>query len=582
MGTKQQTTSNVIVGRTALGLDECGYGPDCGLTRGQWRQKCIEGLALLDESGGWLLESHQISGLSCDHKKFDVQITFEDGSTETISQSGPNDLLDFTALKINLAGKGSDITFRRKALFTGSKFEELVNFSSTVFSQPVDFRFVEFPDSTSFAGCKFENGVTFAHSHSIGGVSFDMAYFTELRIEGIPDFIQTEKLTDFSYSNFRTTIFNNAEFHTHVKFQEANFGNSSFQKVVFNQAANFSSLRDEYQADFQYAHFKKTADFSNSVLARVFFRGVRFEGQATFKLARFAETSGFNEVQFDGGVSFERAFFEARTAFQRSNFRIRCNFQAAQFKAEAVFENSNFHVVGHFENATFENFAPSFRGCELDTTRLEFSDRKHFNITIHSEDTIKSLGFLKRLSDEHGQTDQALNFNALELRSKRLNRKASDTSFRVITWCYEKFSDYGQSITRPLVSYILLSVVTFLLALGYASRSLGPVDCGGIQWRFLSDLERTNAPCKDPKQTIENPKLNLSGYRAAFEYTVNRATGLLDFSETGKATDAVAQRLFGQPIEPFLMRSFGLLKALASTVLIFLIALGLRNRYRLK
>jgi uncharacterized protein involved in copper resistance len=61
-----------------------------------------------------------------------------------------------------------------------------------------------------------------------------------------------------------------------------------------------------------------------------------------------------------------------------------------------------------------------------------------------------------------------------------------------------------------------------------------------------------------------------------------RAAGILDFSDNGKGTEAVANRLFGQPIEPWWMRIWGVLKAVASTALLFLAALGLRNKYRIK
>jgi hypothetical protein len=84
--------------------------------------------------------------------------------------------------------------------------------------------------------------------------------------------------------------------------------------------------------------------------------------------------------------------------------------------------------------------------------------------------------------------------------------------------------------------------------------------------------------CKE----FDTCQFQMSGYRAATEYTLFRAAGVLDFADDGKRTTAVNQRLFAQPFEPAMMRVWGIFKAIFSTALLFLVALGLRNRYRLK
>ena len=74
----------------------------------------------------------------------------------------------------------------------------------------------------------------------------------------------------------------------------------------------------------------------------------------------------------------------------------------------------------------------------------------------------------------------------------------------------------------------------------------------------------------------------MSGYRSATEYALLRSAGVLDLSVNDKRIEAVHLRLFGGVVEPPLMRLWGAFKALAVTVLLFLVALGLRNNYRLK
>jgi hypothetical protein len=105
------------------------------------------------------------------------------------------------------------------------------------------------------------------------------------------------------------------------------------------------------------------------------------------------------------------------------------------------------------------------------------------------------------------------------------------------------------------------------------------VQCQGDTCTVFWDLSLIET--RENLRVSEN-SVNLDAYRAALEYTIYRAVGVLDFSDNGKATDAIARRLFGQPFEPWFMRAWGIFKAVMSLVLLFLFALGLRNKYRIK
>lgn len=190
-----------------------------------------------------------------------------------------------------------------------------------------------------------------------------------------------------------------------------------------------------------------------------------------------------------------------------------------------------------------------------------------------SPKAIVRFNYLKLLSESVGQTEQALTFNALELYAKR-HSSAESIPFKVGTWLYEKLSDYGRSFGRPLLCYSTLLLITWFIALNSAMFN---VVTPGV---YLSlDAEGVKSTeCKE----FEPCDFRLTAYRAATEYTLYRAVGVLDFADDGKKTTAVNQRLFGKPFEPALMRFWGVFKAIAGTALLFLVALGLRNRYRLK
>lgn len=376
---------------------------------------------------------------------------------------------------------------------------------------------------------------------------------------------------------FCSSCFGVADFKQANFSNEARFNNAFFENEVFFQSANFLKI-----VSFDKSTFIKKADFSKSNFKdKVFFNESKFFNISTFENAIFDKESDFSNVLCCGSLDFSNAKLKNEFIINDAIFEKNVDFINTKFNGDSFFGGAVFHDIGNFQQSQFIKSDPNFRGCKIDNTRLEFSDKSHFPNGEKSEEAIRNISFLKRLSDEQGQTDQALNFNAMELRAKRLHVSATLT-FKCITRLYEYFSDYGRSYARPLCLYFGLLVCTFALALCHAMVN-SPKDCQGNQWKLLSDLARKEVPCSTSTLVHENDgKSQLNGYRAAFEYTLYRAAGILDFSDNDKSTDVVARRLFGQPIEPWWMRFFGIFKAIASTALLFLAALGLRNKYRIK
>jgi hypothetical protein len=372
---------------------------------------------------------------------------------------------------------------------------------------------------------------------------------------------------DFVGSKFSTTLLaKHLEFKQFVLFTGSTFVKySNFKNAIFYSYANFSNTIFCSKASFEAASFNENADFR---LANFYedadFNSVIFIGDAYFISAEFNQSaeftnSTFNRVSFIVGVVFGGGVYFSKVKF----LNLMCFFQGSIFKSNSSFENAVFDNVGHFEDVRFMTHSPSFRGCKIDSTRLEFSDDSYFPANDSNPDAIKNISFLKRLADEHGQTDQALNFNAMELRAKRLLPNAG-WGFKTITWLYEVVSDFGRSYLRPLMIYALLIWLSFLYSFGY------------------SDNTAENAKINSHLCANDPNKLNLSRDRAAFEYAIFRAGGLMDFTDNGKQNNAVNCRLFEEPIEPPLMRAWGIFKGIASIALLFLAALGLRNKYRIK
>lgn len=323
---------------------------------------------------------------------------------------------------------------------------------------------------------------------------------------------------------------------------------------------------------FSYATFS-FATFRDANFCGVYFGGTTFLKWAFFNNARFVGWTNFGFATFGEGVEFSGSHFTEYANFESVTFNRQCRFyntfnhdaqvwdKATTFFGKADFENATFKNVGHFEGVKFINQIPSFLGVDTASTRLEFSDDTHFAWHDVTEDAVKRLGHLKRLADEHGQIDQALTFNALELHAKAAQPTASITN-KLVTGAYALFSNYGRSFGLPIFWLGFMLWLSFLFALGNAG------------------LQQNVEPSKLCVNLTQN--ITISKPRAAFEYAMFRASGVLDFNDADKQNHTVNCQLFKQPIEPWWMRAWGIFKAIASLGLLFLAALGLRNNYRIK
>jgi hypothetical protein len=374
------------------------------------------------------------------------------------------------------------------------------------------------------------------------------------------DFVGVEFLNiSRFYRSFEiATLFCASSFKAWVEFfQKMSFVYVSFKDTIFEKDAVFPQLNFKHDANF----------IGTSFLKSVAFDGSRFEGKVWFNESSFVGNVTFGGVQFDHNAVFLNSNFNAIAGFGGAIFKVNCIFEHAKFASETWFEGVTFSRGAHFEGAAFK-IAPTFLSVAQQTVLLFSSENFEPDV---SDRAIVRFNYLKLLSESAGQAEQALKFNALELHAKR-HSPTEKLAFKCGTWLYEKLSDYGRSFARPLIWYLGLLATTWLLAIIHVFHYQ---DDSSVMFEKLNRSTPTI-------ETEKTDKFVLSGYRAASEYTVYRAVGVLDFADDGKKTTAVNQRLFEQPFEPPWMRAWGIFKAVFSTALLFLVALGLRNRYRLK
>lgn len=170
---------------------------------------------------------------------------------------------------------------------------------------------------------------------------------------------------DFSNAIFRTgdVVFSNAVFEGNVEFAGADFGNGSikFCDVEFQGEVNFLETKfGDSNVDFGGCRFRQGADFTEAIFGkgRVVFSRTSFFGPADFYLTQFGE----------GYLEFFDAHFKDPVCFRRSSLGLgELCFRETQFNTDIVdFSEAMFgNVRIDFTDATFENCDLTFNRAKI-------------------------------------------------------------------------------------------------------------------------------------------------------------------------------------------------------------------------
>ena len=128
--------------------------------------------------------------------------------------------------------------------------------------------------------------------------------------------------------------FTDAKFSEHGDFTDAKFSErADFTHATFSKTANFYHATFSELADFNNAKFSKTADFNGATFSELadFIRAT-FSETADFGDATFSETADFISAGFSGPVTFVWTKFSGRADFTDASFDAPCNFREAEFK----------------------------------------------------------------------------------------------------------------------------------------------------------------------------------------------------------------------------------------------------------
>ncbi|WP_146154824.1 hypothetical protein [Photobacterium kishitanii] len=459
-----------------------------------------------------------------------------------------------------------------------------LNFSGFKFPNGnVDFSYANFgKGDVDFTNTQFgEGGVTFFRTEfGEGDVSFRDVVFGE----GDISFFRTKfgrgfiYFTNAKFGNGNVT-FTLAEFDEgDVNFSGAEFGKGavSFSGAEFGKGAvNFSDAEfGEGDVNFCLKTFGEgDVNFVRTQFGKghVGFSGAVFgKGDVNFSKTQFGEGNvSFIAVEFGKGiVNFSGAEFgKGDVNFDGTEFGRHANFSLLniQDKTESItFRYAVFSGSIEFSTQSEINIIPDFIGTKT-TNHTSLSgfkyklqrDRCHLFSKAVNEYDGESLCRLKEIADSNKEYVTALRFHADEMRAKRWQKERMGTTASLLDWLFDVFSLYGQSIWRPMAGFLLTITTSLLYTVGFSFPLFTPSSYA--QW--FTNMEN----------------ISYQTWVYGFDITLSRAVPFLG----GIRVDGAFAL---KELEPLLSVNFSLFSALFSLLafaFIFLIGLGLRNRFRL-
>ncbi|MBP5858157.1 pentapeptide repeat-containing protein [Marivibrio halodurans] len=233
------------------------------------------------------------------------------------------------------------------------------------------------------------------------------------------------------------------------------FGPVTFEDSTSKGDANFYSAIFKGEAFFKSATFKGDADFYSAI----------FKNEAFFKSATFKGDADFYSATFKGDAFFNSATFKDDARFNSATFESAVGFNSAAFVMHADFTNTCFRGLTNFQGALFRSNVPEYFGASLHEGTV-------FHDAIWPEVPRRDGPAARRQADA---------YERLKLEMDRLNRHEAELDFfarelMARRWCvpwhrawliaaYGMVSDHGRSLFWPLWTGFVL---WFAGALGYA------------------------------------------------------------------------------------------------------------------
>jgi hypothetical protein len=336
----------------------------------------------------------------------------------------------------------------------------------------------------------------------------------------------TFKSSVYLADQFKSFAFSKVQFEGEFKF-DSNFVNKvisgkgkreddadfylSFNECVFYKVQIFNNyFGSKGHINFLKSVFKEDADFSNSKLSnRIGFDRVKFERNAYFQEIRFSNPSFLNcfddesEKTLTNKLSFKNSLFKGFASFtqeKNNDSKVEICLDEAVFEGPVIF-NLNFLECPDFSKAHFLSHVQIEETWQIDSKRIQSSDepkfrflkkyfaeqgnhfkeQEYFSYELMARQkmlvsqVVAQLGFFKILKNSFNSL-----INGFETIIVPAFEGLKSFSDLVLFSLYKLLSNFGMSVFRPLFA-IVFSVCYF----GYLFDNVG------IQNPYVKSFSRT-------------------------------------------------------------------------------------------
>ncbi|MDE0303412.1 MAG: pentapeptide repeat-containing protein [Albidovulum sp.] len=400
--------------------------------------------------------------------------------------------------------------------FRNCQFRSESDFSNAVFLEHADFLNALFVERASFESTEFARGARFREAKFLRGALFEtvrassvVKSFQFLGFEGAEFGRSSEQngdISDAGSTEFRrvsfdcNTFFNGTKFYHDLVVRECEFN----YNTVFTEAAFLGGL---IVADTK---FSRSTNFANArFMGETGFYGTVFEGTANFRSSIFRSCCIFRGGRFGNRAVFDKVCFNDVVTFHAVTFSGRCHFVETEFGSPETsgpcwsdFTDSVFMEPASFREARFRIRYPTLTGTLLhertyftaDARCWPVADNRYARRPGFRCDRKQRIGALAAARENcaiirHNLASQGLpdSSHFFFRREMRFAMQAASISQKILYGPYALLSDFGNSVCRPVIGFLAV-VIAFAIIFHCLQPDPGPECPEAIERSLLNAL----------------------------------------------------------------------------------------------
>ena len=346
--------------------------------------------------------------------------------------------------------------------------------------------------------------------------------------------------------------FDGARFEGEVKLSDKTrfYAQAWFHNVIFEGGFFCDKARFDAPVSFAGSRFKQHASFlGTKFMGGASFANVTFEGQVMFNNSRFEERYFLGSIMIPYLADFRNAKFMARTSFREVLFG---NDDSAYSRTlwperRADFTDAVFTTTTEFRGAIFGG-APAFFNATLhedtDFGRIDWDTADTDNISV--DYAIRAWERLELMMSKLEKPFDRHQFFRLKMRARR---RSNGVLLRIVNWLFDKTCDYGWGTGRACACWFGHWIIFAAILFANAVPALNGV---GL--------------CKIALASVG------ASFASAHAFLFLTARG-------GYLEESL--RLLKENDEWGLVTGVGVAETILGPILLFLLLLTLRNRFRL-